>query len=298
MSRIAACCALAASVLLGAASAQGSDEELSQGTSLEQAAPAAAALPKLGPLEKSAAMKSRARKPGADLYYFTAEEAAEAAHRFAFVAEAARTKGYTFDADVPADIQKQMREDLAFIGGIQGGQASGLHQQIFGAVDGGAYTKFFESRVKSIGMNDCGSANAVACVIPLMGPSKMWLTQNYIKFSHPQVARTMVVFHEARHTEVSHGCWSHATCPDPFQDAEGNDMKSIWTGAPLAGEPACDKTPFGSYGSSMIMLKNIQKFCRSCTDKVKMDAGIYADDQLNRVIEPKAKKQIQEDLYR
>ena len=108
----------------------------------------------------------------------------------------------------------------------------------------------------------------------------------------------MVVFHEARHTESSHGNWPHASCPTPFLDAQGKDMKSIWTGAKLAGEPACDKTPLGSYGSSTIMLKNIQKFCSSCTDKVKMDAGLYADDQMGRITDAKAKKQMQDDLYK
>ena len=124
----------------------------------------------------------------------------------------------------------------------------------------------------------------------------MWLTQNFVKFSHPQVARMMVVFHESRHTESQNGNWSHATCPSPFQDANGNDMKSIWTGASLAGEPACDVTPLGSYGSSTIMLKNIQKFCTNCSDKVKMDAGLYADDQFGRITDADAAKQMQDDF--
>ena len=128
-------------------------------------------------------------------------------------------------------------------------------------------------------------------------PSKMWLTQNFIQFSHPQIARMMVVYHESRHTETQNGNWPHATCPTPFLDKDGKDMVSIWTGATLAGEPACDVTPFGSYGSSMIMLKNISKFCSNCTDKVKMDAGIYADDQFKRVIDPKAIAEITADLY-
>src|SRR4029077_10697536 len=137
-----------------------------------------------------------------------------------------------------------------------------LHQKIFGLgpVAGPGYTRFFESRVTGIGLDDCGSANAVACVIPFQDPSKMWITQNYIKFSHPQVARLMVVFHESRHTEEQNGNWPHANCPEPFSNASGQPMKSIWTGASLAGEPACDSTPFGSYGSSLIMLKNIAKF--------------------------------------
>jgi len=205
---------------------------------------------------------------------------------------------FTFDRDVPKELQNQINQDLAFVGTIQSTTQSDLHKQIFGAVSGDTYNKFFNTRVTGIGLHACGNGNAVACVIPFFDPSKMWLTKNYLNFSHPQVARMMVVFHESRHTEVEHGNWGHATCPEPFMDSNGTPMKSIWTGAPLAGEPACDETPFGSYGSSMIMLKNISKFCTNCTDKVKMDAGIYADDQFKRIIDEKAIKQIQDDLFK
>jgi hypothetical protein len=204
---------------------------------------------------------------------------------------------YTFDRNVPQDIQAQTLKDMSFINTIQGNGVSDLHKQIFGAVDGPTYTRFFESRIDEIGMNSCGGGGAVACVIPFYNPHKMWLTQNYIQFSHPQIARLMVLFHESRHSETQNGNWAHADCPDPFLDDQGHEIRSIWTGGPLAGEPACDVTPFGSYGSSMIMLKNISKFCANCTDKVKMDAGIYADDQFKRITDPGAKQDILNDLY-
>jgi hypothetical protein len=249
--------------------------------------------PNIEALQEAAA---DARRPGSDLYYFSKEEAAAAKKKFGFGIKAPRKPGFTFDKDVPAEIQTQMRADLAFIKGILGDKATALHKKIFGRVDGGDYTKFFETRVSAIGMNGCGNGNAVACVIPFRDPSKMWLTQNFVKFSHPQVSRMMVVFHESRHTETQNGNWSHATCPTPFLDANGKDMKSIWTGAMLAGEPACDETPLGSYGSSTIMLKNISKFCTNCTDKVKMDAGLYADDQMGRIVDADAKQQMQDDF--
>ena len=203
---------------------------------------------------------------------------------------------FTFDKDVPADIQTQMIADLNFISSLQGNGASKLHSYIYGQVNGGAYKNFFETRVMAIGMSDCGSKFAVACV-SMFQPTKMWLTQNFIKFSHPQVARMMVVYHEARHTEVKNGNWSHAQCPKPFLGADGQDMKSIWTGAKLEAQPACDITPLGSYGSSTIMLKNIQAFCANCTDKVKMDAGIYADDQFKRIIDEQARQQMKDDIF-
>lgn len=204
----------------------------------------------------------------------------------------------TFDANVPADIQKQMSRDLDFVDSIRSNRTSPLHQQIFGNANGTEYTHFFQSRVTSVGVNSCGlNSKAVACVIPRLNASKMWITNNFIAFSHPQIARLMVLFHEARHTEVAKLNWSHATCPAPFKDSNGADMKSMWTGAALAGEPACDVTPYGSYGSSLIMLKNISKYCTTCTSKVKMDAGIYADDQLKRIIDARARSMIRGDLY-
>jgi hypothetical protein len=250
--------------------------------------------PNLDALQQAA---SEGRQSGSDLYFFSKEEAAAAKKKFAFSIKGPRKPGYTFDSDVPADIQAQMRADLAFIKGLLGDKATALHRKIFGGVNGADYTKFFETRVSAIGMNGCGNGNAVACVIPFRDPSKMWLTKNFIRFSHPQISRMMVVFHESRHTETQNGNWSHATCPTPFLDASGKDMQSIWTGAKLAGEPACDETPLGSYGSSTIMLKNIAKFCTNCTDKVKMDAGLYADDQMGRIIDADAKRQMQNDFY-
>ena len=194
-----------------------------------------------------------------------------------------------FDKNVPANIQKQMVEDLDFINQIQGNGQTPFHKSIYGNVDGATYKKFFETHIEAVGMNSCGGGAAVACVIPFLNPNKMWLTKNFVEFSHPQVARVMIVYHEARHSESEHGNWGHDTCPTPFLDENGKDMASIWTGAKLAGQPACDSTEKGSYGSSTIMLKNISKFCANCSDKVKMDADMYAIDQLGRIDQPKVK---------
>lgn len=202
----------------------------------------------------------------------------------------------TFDSDVPAAIKNQMLADLDFMAQLQGSKQTPFHQQIYGALAGSSYKNFFENHVDSVGLNSCGSANAVACVIPFQAPTKMWLTQNFIKFSHPQIARMMVVYHEARHTEGQNGNWSHDYCPTPFLDDNGKEMVSIWTGAKLAGQPACDSTAFGSYGSSTILLKNVSKFCTNCSDKVKMDANIYATDQLGRIDDATVKKSMVDDF--
>lgn len=201
-----------------------------------------------------------------------------------------------FDSDVPAKIQTQMVEDLAFMGQITASGQTPFHKAIFTEVSGKAYQQFFDSRIFSVGLDACGGGAAVACVQPFFDPNKMWLTENFIKFSHPQVARAMVVYHEARHSESKNGNWMHATCPRPFLDANGKDMVSIWTGAKLEGQPACDSSHLGSYGSSTIMLKNISKFCANCNDKIKMDADIYAMNQLDRISKPAVKQSMLADF--
>ena len=199
------------------------------------------------------------------------------------VLSSSKAQALTYDSDVPAAIQTQMADDLAFMNQIQGSGQTKLHKQIFGAVDGKTYQNFFETRIQSVGLDDCGGGKAVACVMPFSDPNKMWLTPNFIKFSHPQIARMMVVYHESRHSESAHSNWPHDTCPTPFLDENGKTMVSIWTGATLAGEPACDSTPLGSYGSSTILLKNVSLNCSNCSAKVKMDADLYATDQLGRI---------------
>ncbi|MBC7398250.1 MAG: hypothetical protein H7333_12480 [Bdellovibrionales bacterium] len=201
-----------------------------------------------------------------------------------------------FDSNVEAPLKQQMLDDLNFIASVKGSATTALHQQIFGKVEGDAYAKWFTARIFSIGKNSCGSANAVACVIPFQDPNKMWVTKNYTQFDHPQVARVSVIYHEARHSESEHGNWSHGKCPTPFLNAQGQNMTSIWTGALLQGQPACDITPFGSYGSQTILLKNLAMNCANCNAKVKADAELFASDQLGRVVNPAAKAQMLKDF--
>jgi len=194
-----------------------------------------------------------------------------------------------FDSEVQPALKKQIMDDFAFVQSIRSSTESPMHAKVFGEVDGNGYISWFNKRVFSVGVDDCGSPNAVACVITSFA-NKIWMTQNYTKFSHPQISRLSVIYHEARHTEISNGFWSHAICPTPFKNAQGEDIRSIWTGAILAGEPACDKTAFGSYGSATIFLKNIAKYCTTCSEKVKADADMYGNDQLGRITDAASKK--------
>ena len=222
------------------------------------------------------------------LFCVTASQASEQQLEFNF------DSGLKYDANVAPAVKKQMEDDIVFINSISGTKPTPLFTQIFGKMDGATLSQWLLSRVKSVGY-EVRNDGAVAYVMSFQ-PSKMWLTQNFVQFSHPTVARLMIVYHEARHTEVKHGNFSHATCPTPFKDENGKDMKSIWTGRLLQGEAACDNTPFGSYGSSTIFLRNVADNCETCSEKVKMDADLYAIDQIGRVTNANAKEQMKQDF--
>lgn len=214
----------------------------------------------------------------------------------ATLAMSASAMALEFDSNVPANIKSQAMDDLNFMYQLQGNGQTPFHKEIFQNLDGKTYQSFFESHITSLGMDDCGGGAAVACVIPYYDSHKMWLTSNFVNFSHPQIARLMVMYHESRHAETQHGNWPHDTCPTPFLGQDGKDMTSIWTGAKLEGQPACDSTYKGSYGSSTVLLANVAKYCSNCTDKVKMDANVYAQDQLGRIDEPSVKQAMIDDF--
>ncbi len=194
-----------------------------------------------------------------------------------------------FDTDVPDDLKSQVLGDFAFLQTIKSTKQSPLHQEIFGHVDGASYQAWFDKHVFYFGLSDCGGPKAVACVNDT-DKNKIWVTTNYTQLDHPQIARLMTVFHEARHTESDHDNWPHAKCPLFFRP------RSIWTGARLGGGHACDTTEYGSYASAAIMLNNISKYCETCSDKVKADAKIYSDDQALRLIDGGAIQRLADDF--
>jgi hypothetical protein len=206
-----------------------------------------------------------------------------------FTAHAQQSQGLQFDSDVSQKLRTQVLDDFAFMQGLSGTRESPLHNDIFGKIDGANYGHWFNQRVYYFGVDRCGGGSAVACVKPKY-KNKIFVTNNYINISHPQIARLMTLYHEARHTEADHDNWPHAKCPSNFP------YRSIWTGRRLNGNAACDSTAYGSYSSASILLNNVSKFCENCSDKVKADAKIYADDQVKRVIGKDAIAQIQQDF--
>jgi hypothetical protein len=195
-----------------------------------------------------------------------------------------------FDSNVSPALRAQVDLDLRLAAGIHGRPASPLHLEIFGEMSGEVYRDWFLSRVKEFGFGNCGgSGGAVACV-QSANSRKIWVTSNYTLIDHPEIARVMTLFHEARHTESENRNWPHSRCPLFFKE------KSIWTGKGLSFHFACDRTEYGSYASASVMLNQISRKCLNCSDKIKTDAKIYSDDQVKRVTRKKSFDRLMRDF--
>jgi hypothetical protein len=210
-------------------------------------------------------------------------------------AEISREIKLPFSWLVPSAIRKQTQQDFAVMATFAGDTASTLHQEIFGQLTGDAYVRFFLKRVNRIGYGDCGDPHIVACMNGQY-ENRMMLTPTYASSAIPLMGRLSVLMHESRHGEPENNNWPHMRCPSPFLDKNGNDVKSTWTGAPIASEFACDFESHGSYGISAIFLRNVEKNCKNCSEKLKLDAGLYAQENLTRVIRASENELIENDL--
>ncbi len=197
--------------------------------------------------------------------------------------------------EVPAATRIELETDLARFFRMRATRPSPLYQEIFGELTRAASEEWFFSRVSDVGSNLCTDESAVACVLPAW-ENHIFLSPNYSKFDHPPIARLMVLIHEARHTESAERNWPHAKCPANFVDEHGKPVRSIWTGAPLSGERACDLEEFGSYGIATVWLLNVAFRCENCTDEEKRDAELYGFDQLRRITWKSARDRILRDL--
>jgi hypothetical protein len=209
---------------------------------------------------------------------------------FLFGVSSTQSMGLEFDPGVPVFLKEQVEGDLQFADSVRNTRVSKLHREIFGSAGQGEALHWFDSRVSYFGYGDCGgSATAVACVQG-RNDRKIWVTRNYVEIEHPQVARVMTLFHEARHTEGHRRNWPHSRCSPFFKH------KSIWTGSDLRWHFACDRTEYGSYGSASVLLNNISRFCSNCTEKVRRDAAIYSEDQVKRIVRRSASLRIKADF--
>lgn len=204
----------------------------------------------------------------------------------------------TFGNDMSPALKQQILDDINFVNSISGTNSSGLYKQIFAnrEINGADLMAFFEQRIHEFGLDSCGGGTGtMACVNPFFGANTMWITPGYINSNMPQIARIATIFHESRHTEARHAYWGHARCPVPFLDDNGKDIVGIISGNKMQGQMACDNSAFGAYAIEAVFLKNIEKNCVSCGDKMKMDAQLFGDDTIWRVSNLKARQQMRDD---
>jgi hypothetical protein len=201
---------------------------------------------------------------------------------------------------VPSDVKKEFLSDLSHLRKISGGKASALHKLVFGPtadkVNGEAYYNFFMKRVsvvdtetskKDFFVNAGGKDN----------PGKLYVTLEYVKYlkTMPEIERWSVLIHEARHNEPEN-TWPHSICPDPFVDLKGKPIVTPW-GQSLSGKYACDSEALGSYGITIIMARNIELHCDTCTKEMRTQAGAYARQILLRINSPQSREILNKDLY-
>lgn len=194
-------------------------------------------------------------------------------------------------SQLPGDLAEQVQADLDVLSKVQGNSASLAYRQIFSSesLNGGELLEFFKSRIKSAAQDECGgSPGLVACIQPDLSTDRMWITSQYTTLSLPQVYRISVLLHESRHTEEGDFFWMHAKCP------ASSTLKGIFSGTPLAGKPACDKTVMGSYGLQAALLNSLAK-CTNCSEKFKADAKLYGDDTSLRIISAEERDKLQTD---
>jgi len=203
-----------------------------------------------------------------------------------------------FSSSIEAQNQGQILEDLDLLGRLTGSGGTPLFQEIFGSPFlGTALLNFFTQRISSFDANSCGGgAGLVGCVRPLVASDVMWLTPSYFSLGLPQIYRLSVLFHESRHTEMIQMFWPHVKCPRPFQGPTGKDIVGILSGVELAGLPACDSTAYGAYAVQAELLKNTELFCQNCSEKIKMDAHLFGEDNLHRIVDPEALKKLRHDV--
>lgn len=204
---------------------------------------------------------------------------------------------FSFDANVPADVKAGMLRNLALLGAIRSPKQSRLHQEVFGAMDGPTYLRWLGERIKAVGYDPDDDRPGVAGYAPTSS-GRIYFTRNFIRLDMPQIIRISFLVHEARHKEAEHGHWLHVECPTPFLDGEGRPIRARISQVLLEGKPACDVTPLGAYGVDVIFLGNVWRNCPAgaCTDKTRLDAELFAKDELQRIIDLEAKDRLRKDI--
>lgn len=197
---------------------------------------------------------------------------------------------------VPAPVITSLQNTFALIRDLRGTASSRLHDGIFGAIDGQNYLRFVSERIEEIAYEPIPHSNTQVAFVRGAEPTVLYITSNTDASRVPLIYFLDVLVHEARHAEHGVLSYAHVSCPIPFVDFEGNEVRGIITGNPIAGRRACDTTADGPYGIVATLMKNIEHQCETCTEKVRMDAKLFGDDDARRVIDRSSYNELREDI--
>ncbi|RYZ69829.1 MAG: hypothetical protein EOP09_06995 [Proteobacteria bacterium] len=201
---------------------------------------------------------------------------------------------------VPNPVRVKLEDTLTFLKSMKAEQAlpknpaSPLHREVFGEFDGENYLRWFETRIKRIGIDSCGGGSATACAIYFM-PTWMYLTPYFVRSPLSRVAQLAVLLHEARHSEHDHNGWVHVECPIPFLDDQGQEIKSYFSGDKLAGLKACDDSEYGSYAAEYLFMSHVADYCSNCTATERNEARTIADQGIYRITDLRAREALRRD---
>jgi hypothetical protein len=88
---------------------------------------------------------------------------------------------------------------------------------------------------------------------------------------------------------------SHADCPIPFVDSEGQNIVSEGNRVSLAGRGACDLSPTNPYGAQVVFFKNVRLFCTTCSDEILREAARLEKRYMDRILSPRAREILSRD---
>lgn len=204
-----------------------------------------------------------------------------------------------FDGNIPESLRRQVLEDLEFLASRKGEKGSETFYEIFDQTifDGSRLLEFFNRRVRKVAVDSDPRDPSLIAYIKINGdPSVIWLKASYTSFDMPQIFRVSLLLHESRHTEIDDGFWLHPNCPTPFVDSQGRDIVGALSGEKIEGRDACDHSSYGSYGAQATFLKHIDKVCSNCSEKQKLDARLYSEDAVARILDPEMQQMLRDEL--
>lgn len=201
-----------------------------------------------------------------------------------------------FLSGVPSDVKNEILLDFSGLDLIQGSNSSQLHQRVFGpgSLNGQKYREYIAKHTKYVTFEN--SLHGGAAALAADGKGGMIVTGQFIALRSrmSSIERSIMFMHEARHNE---GYGIEVRCPTPFHDRNGNKRVSYYGKIPLEGQYACDDRPDGPNGLEIIVLKNIEKYCDTCPLEQRKLLGKVANDLMERIISPSARKVLMDDLF-